>query len=142
MQTPSHLIISAVLGRGLARAAVPFHWGMFLLGAVLPDLSFALLTLGGEIYYRWFAPLPVAGMSIMEYLHFHLFFNSWWWIVPHNTFHSLVINGLLLGLGWWMWKLARPWGAPLFWLATSLQLHTLIDILTHTSDGPSPFLSA
>ncbi|MCB0033827.1 MAG: hypothetical protein KDE51_07405, partial [Anaerolineales bacterium] len=83
--------------------------------------------------------LPVSGMSIMEYLHFDLFFHSWWWIIPHNFFHSLVINGVLIGLGWWLWRKNRPWGIPLFWLAISTQFHTLIDIFTHTSDGPLLF---
>lgn len=136
MQTPSHLIISAVLGRPLQRFTLPFSWSAFLFGSVLPDIPFALLTLAGEIYYRFFAPLPVENLSIMEYLHFDRFFNSWWWIIPHNFLHSLIINGLLIAFGYFLWRQKRPWGAWLFWLAISTQLHTIIDIFTHTSDGP------
>lgn len=138
MQTPSHLIISAALARPLKRFSIPFHLKAFLIGSVLPDIPFAFLTLAGELYYRFFAPLPVDG-SIMEYLHFDLFFNSWWWIIPHNFFHSLIINGVLIAAGYLLWRGSRPWGAPLFWLAISTQFHTIIDIFTHTTDGPLLF---
>lgn len=136
MQTPSHLIISGAIGRNIIKPAISFSWIGFLFGSVLPDIPFTLLTIGGEIFYRWFTPLPVPGVSIMEYLHFDLFFNSWWWIVPHNFFHSLIINGVLIGLGWWLWRKEHSWAPFIFWLAVSTQLHTIIDIFTHTSDGP------
>ncbi|MFT5195587.1 MAG: membrane-bound metal-dependent hydrolase YbcI (DUF457 family) [Cellvibrionaceae bacterium] len=136
MQTPSHFIISSAIGRNIVQPTIKFSWMAFLIGSVLPDIPFTLLTLGGEIFYRWFAPLPVTGVSIMEYLHFDLFFTSWWWIVPHNFFHSIVINGVLIILGWWLWQKNYSWGRFIFWLAISTQLHTVIDIFTHTSDGP------
>lgn len=136
MQTPSHLIINAAIGRNLNQLKMPFSLKAFLVGSILPDIPFALLTLGGEVFYRWFKPLPVANMSVMEYLHFDLFFTSWWWIIPHNFFHSIIINGILMMTGWWLWKRQRRWGTVIFWLALSAQIHTVIDIFTHTSDGP------
>jgi len=69
MQTPSHFLLTAVLNRQLAQRDIPVASKALLVGSVLPDIPFLLLTVGFEIYYRWFAPLPVAG-GIMEYLHF------------------------------------------------------------------------
>lgn len=135
MQTPSHFLLTAVLNRQLAQGNIPLHSKALLVGSVLPDIPFLLLTIGFEIYYRWFAPLPVDG-SIMEYLHFDLFFNDPLWIISHNFFHSPLINSLALLLGWWGFRQNWRWGLPLFWLAVGTQIHTVIDILTHYSDGP------
>ena len=135
MQTPSHFLITAVLNHRLARRGVPLCNKALLIGSVLPDMPFLLLTIGFEIYYRWLAPLPVTG-SIMAYLHFDLFFNDPLWIISHNFFHSPIINSLLLLLGWWGFRQNWRWGLPLFWLAVGTQIHTIIDILTHYSDGP------
>ncbi|MFN3979466.1 MAG: metal-dependent hydrolase [Caldilinea sp.] len=138
MQTQSHFLITAA-------ALTPFRhrsWvdttvaAALLLGAVLPDIPFFVLTVGGEVYYRWLASPPTTA-SIMEYLHFTLFYNDPWWIVAHNFFHSLLINGalLLLGLWWWRQRDSR-WGKAFFWLAVSMIVHVGIDIFTHRSDGP------
>jgi membrane-bound metal-dependent hydrolase YbcI (DUF457 family) len=135
MQTPSHFLITAVVNYKLKERAVAVHSKALLVGSVLPDIPFFLLTMGGEIYYRWLAPLPVEG-SIMEYLHLDLFFNDPVWIISHNFFHAPFINSLLLLLGWWGWQQEWRWGWPLFWLAVGTQFHTILDIFTHHSDGP------
>lgn len=135
MQTPSHFLITAALGPKLPQRTLPVHMPALLIGSVLPDVPFILLTLAGEVYYRWFAPLPVAG-SIMEYLHFTLFFTDPLWIISHNFFHSLIINAILLIVGYYGFRRQRRWGLPLFWLALSMEFHTVIDIFTHNSDGP------
>lgn len=138
MQTPSHFLLTAVLAH---KAPIPnqtIHKSAFLVGSVLPDLPLLVLTFGYEIYYRWFAIPPTSG-SIMEYLHFDLFFTDPIWIISHNFFHSLVINGALLGVGYWgMWQ-KRRWARPLFWLSISTLFHTILDIFTHHSDGPLLF---
>lgn len=136
MQTPSHLLITAVLankGRNLTN--IPVHMPALLIGSVLPDIPFALLTLLYEIYFRWFAPFP-GEATIMEYLHFDLFYTDPVWLIGHNFFHSLVINSLLIGLGYWGFKRHWRWGQPLFWLGIGTLFHTIIDIFTHNSDGP------
>ena len=135
MQTPTHLLVSAVVGRQLAQRGFAVHLPGVLLGSVLPDLPLFLLTVGGEVYYRWFARLPVDG-SVMEYLHLTLFFTDPFWIASHNLFHSLVVNSILLGVGYLGWRCRRRWGLGLFWLAASMLFHTLIDIAMHHSDGP------
>jgi len=135
MQTPTHFLLTAFLDRTLPSQGRAVHTGALLFGAVLPDLPFIVLTLAGELYYRWFASPPTDG-TVMEYLHFTLFFTDPLWIISHNFFHSLVINALLLTIGWYGWHRRRSWGVFLFWLATSMFFHTVIDIATHHSDGP------
>ena len=135
MQTPSHFLITAVLGPKLAQRPMPVHRVALLLGSVLPDVPFILLTLGGEIYYRWFDVLPASG-SIMEYLHFNLFYTDPVWIIGHNFFHSLLINTMLIVLGYYGFRARKRWGLFVFWLAMSMEFHTLIDIFTHHTDGP------
>ena len=135
MQTPSHLIVTAALRYGLGRHSLPLHTPALLIGSVLPDIPFALLSIVYELYYR-ITGIAVPAPSIMEYLHFDLFFNDPLWIVSHNTFHSLLVNGLLLAIGYWQWRHGRRWGLWLFWLAASMLFHTTIDIFTHNSDGP------
>lgn len=135
MQTPSHFLITAVLGPKLSQRFMPIHMGALLLGSILPDVPFILLTIGGEIYYRWFALLPASG-SIMEYLHFTLFYTDPVWIIGHNFFHSLIINTSLLVLGYYSFRARKRWGLFVFWLAVSMEFHTLIDIFTHHTDGP------
>lgn len=135
MQTPSHFLITAVLGPKLSQRHIPVSMGALLLGSVLPDVPFIVLTLSGEIYYRWFVVLPTSG-SIMEYLHFTLFYTDPVWIISHNFFHSLVINTLLIILGYYSFRKRKRWGLFVFWLAVSMAFHTFIDIFTHHTDGP------
>lgn len=133
MQTQSHLIMTAALRYPLRRQSIPIsNWGL-LLGAILPDIPFTLLTIAYEIYYR-VAGIPFSTPTIMEHLHFDLFFNDPVWIVSHNTPHSLVVNGVLLIIGYWLYR--RNGRTFLFWLAAAMLLHTGIDIFTHSSDGP------
>lgn len=136
MQTPSHLLITAVLARKSSNpTSIPVHMPALLIGSVLPDIPFALLTLLYEIYFRWFAPFP-GEATIMEYLHFELFYTDPIWLIGHNFFHSLVINSLLIGLGYWGFRRHWRWGQALFWLGIGTLFHTIIDIFTHNSDGP------
>jgi len=138
MQTPSHFLLTALYAnRAMAYQTPPFHLWALLIGSVLPDIPFTILTIAGEIWFRWFATLPVNDLSIMEYLHFDLFFTDPLWIISHNVFHSLIINGLLAAIGYWLWRMyTSQWALATFWLGSSMTAHTLIDIFTHSSDGP------
>ncbi|MCB0135300.1 MAG: hypothetical protein KDD75_09355, partial [Caldilineaceae bacterium] len=102
MQTPTHFLIAGALAVPARRHLIG-NTPALLLGAVLPDIPFALLTLWGLFYYRWIAPLPQPGV-IMEYLHFTLYFTDPIWIAGHNFFHSLVVDGLLFAVGLWGWR--------------------------------------
>lgn len=136
MQTYSHFLITAVGQERLKRRGLAVSTAAVLIGSVLPDLPFTLLTLTLMAYYTWFAPLPVSGQSVMEYLHLDLYFNDPLWIASHNFFHA-PLNLLALGaLGWGAMRRQRPWGAVLFWFAIGAGLHSVIDIFTHHNDGP------
>lgn len=135
MQTPSHALIAAALALPLRRRAIKVHMPAVVLGAILPDIPLFFLSLGGVAYFSWFAPLPPA-TRLGDHLFDTLFFYDPLWIVAHNFFHSLPINGLLCAVGWWAMKRGKRWGRALFWLAISMLLHTVIDIATHYDDGP------
>jgi membrane-bound metal-dependent hydrolase YbcI (DUF457 family) len=135
MQPQSHFLMTALAGKQLQQQGIPVRHKAWLLGSVLPDVPLALLTLGGILYYRWFNPTIPTG-EVHELLHFQLFFTDPWWIASHNFFHSLVIGGLLLALGWFARRKQRQWGIALVWFAAATLFHTGIDIFTHHSDGP------
>lgn len=138
MQTPSHFLLTAVLAHKVSPRNQTISKTSLLVGSFLPDLPFILLTIGYEAYYRWFV-VPPTSDSIMEYLHFDLFFNDPVWIISHNFFHSLVINFVLLTVGYWGVRRELPWAYLLFWLSVGTLFHTVIDIFTHHSDGPLLF---
>ena len=111
---------------------------LLLLGSVLPDVPFALLSAIYTLYYRYWPTAPALA-DIHRYLHSELFFTDPLWIIAHNTPHSLVVNGALLALGAFVAHRGRRWGRPLLWLAAGMTGHALIDVFTHYSDGPLLF---
>lgn len=140
MQTPSHLLITAFLARRVSsNRAVPLQRTALLVGSFLPDIPFALLSLGYGAYYRWWATPLIPPGEIMLYLHLEKFFIDPIWLIGHNFFHALPINSLLLLIGYLAWRHQRRWGRPLFWLAVGTLFHTILDILTHHNDGPLLF---
>lgn len=136
MQTYSHFLITAALNIQLKRREQKVNTPWLLVGSILPDLPFTLLTLVFWAYYLWVAPISddQTVMSVMEYMHFDLFYRDPVWIIGHNFFHAPFI---LLAIGVIGWQLRHKlWGARLLWLSVGAGLHTLIDIFTHHSDGP------
>lgn len=138
MQTHSHFLMTAALNRVLQHRQVIVHRNTFLLGAVLPDVPFWLLTAGGQIYYTWFARTPT-GESPMVYLHLYLYFNDPLWIISHNLFHAPFILLALGVVGWLGIQNSQPWSTYLLWFVFGAGLHSLIDIATHHNDGPLLF---
>jgi membrane-bound metal-dependent hydrolase YbcI (DUF457 family) len=138
MQTHSHLLLTALVPKIMPSSRRNFlHQPALLLGAVLPDVPFLVLTAVYGLAYTWQTSLSPG--EIMTYLHFDLFYRDPVWLIGHNFFHSLIINGLLLGLGVWGLQTNKRWARPLFWLAIGTTFHTAIDIVTHHSDGPLLF---
>ncbi len=135
MNTPSHLIINAALSKALHR--VPMQRSAFLFGAVMPDIPFFLLTIGGFIYYRFIQGQEVS--VIMAYMFNQLYFHDPLWISAHNLLHSPTL--LLLGLAA-LWRFRDRsdsrlrWG---FWFLAGCLVHTALDIPTHVNDGPLLF---
>ncbi|MEZ4638163.1 MAG: metal-dependent hydrolase [Caldilineaceae bacterium] len=139
MQTYSHFLITTALNVPFKQRQPQVNTPWLLMGSVLPDVAFTLLTLVFWPYYLWVAPIAAnqTVMSVMEYMHFDLFFRDPVWIVGHNFFHAPLIL-LSLGLVGFRWRHHR-WGQRLLWLAVGAGLHTVLDIFTHHSDGPLIF---
>lgn len=136
MQTYSHFLMTATLGRPLRRWGFAVHRPAFLIGAVLPDVPFLLLTLGYWAYYLWIDP-SVSGqtaLSVMEYMHSVLFYQDPIWIVGHNTLHAPLVL-FAIGLSGFFLRRRRRWGNVLLWFSVGAGFHTLVDIFTHHSDG-------
>ena len=131
MRTPSHFIMTAIINYSIPKNQRRTF--AFLLGSVLPDLPFAILTVIYSLYFT-ISGSNLTDVSLMEYLHFDLFFSDSIWIISHNIFHSLVVGLLMLAIAYS--KRDTEWGKWLLWLTLAILLHTIIDIFTHHSDGP------
>ena len=131
MRTPSHLIMTTVINYSIPQSQRKTV--AFLLGSVLPDIPFAILTVVYSLYFTISGSTP-NDTSLMEYLHFDLFFRDPIWIISHNIFHSLVVGFMMLLVAYI--KRDTLWGKRLMWLTFGILLHTIIDIFTHHTDGP------
>lgn len=135
MQTYSHLLLTALGQKKAQQAGVPVHAQAMLIGSVLPDIPFFLLTLLGQLYYSWFAATPT-GESPMVYMHTTLYFTDPLWLASHNLFHApLILAGIAL-VGFLATRRNSKWGRVLFWFAISAGFHSFLDIFTHFDDGP------
>ena len=151
MQTYSHYIMTAVLGRVVkkqqARADAgrwpPLRHTSLLLGSVAPDVPLIAITLGLLL-------ADVAGVKLSDnsgqvvssnvgYLFETLFFHSPWVKAAHNLFHAPLLVLSYTALGYWAWQQKRGWGPALFWFGLACTLHTAIDIPLHYDDGPLLF---
>ncbi|MFP4436129.1 MAG: metal-dependent hydrolase [Chloroflexaceae bacterium] len=132
MNTPSHLILTAALGKRLRRT--PVVRSAFLLGAVAPDLPLILLTIGGVVYYHYILGWEIG--ATFQYIFDDLFFNNPVWIALHNLFHGPTM--LLLGLAL-VWPFRRRINSAFrwfYWFLLGCLLHSGIDVVTHVNDGP------
>ncbi|MCB0213087.1 MAG: metal-dependent hydrolase [Anaerolineae bacterium] len=151
MQTYSHYIITAVLGRVVkkqqGRSGVgrwpPLRHTSLLLGSVAPDVPLIAITLGLLL-------ADVAGVKMVDgsgqvvssnvaYLFETMFFHDPWVKAAHNLFHAPLLVVGYTALGYWAWKTERGWGPALFWFGLACTLHTAIDIPLHYDDGPLLF---
>jgi hypothetical protein len=129
VQTYSHLLITAVLGRNVFRGKRT----ALLAGSVAPDLPLGLLTVGYVLDRRLVRPhLPDKTRCSPTYN--DLYFNNPWWIAAHNSLHA-PLPLLALGLIGYYWR-RTGWGNWLFWFAVGCAGHTAVDLLTHADDGP------
>lgn len=131
MRTPSHLLIGVAINTTIPEEQRCTSALVF--GSILPDLPFTILTVIYWVYYQFWGTVP-SDVSTMEYLHFDIFFRDPIWIISHNFFHSLVIGLVLFAVGYI--NRNRYWGKWLMWLMVGTLIHTVIDIVTHHSDGP------
>lgn len=135
MQTYSHLLLTAAMQQPLQKRGIAVNLKAMLLGSVLPDLPFFLLTALFGLYYTWFAPTPT-GEGPLIYMHMTLYFKDPLWIISQNFFHAPFIIAGLAMIGYLGLRQQKPWGSWLFWLAFAAGFHVVLDILTHNKDGP------
>lgn len=109
MQTYSHLIITGAVSMPLKRRDYPVHLTAFLLGSVIPDIPFFVLTILGGIYFTWLAPVPT-GESPLIYMHMTLYFTDPLWLLAHNFFHAPLILIALGLIGYWGIRTGRSSG--------------------------------
>ncbi len=138
MQTYSHALINGALAGPLKRRGWEINVFAFVLGGVLPDIAFFLLTISGQIYF-WLIGGTPTGESPMVYMHMTLYFTDPLWIAAHNFLHAPLILLPLALCGYWGIKAQKRWGGFLLWFALGAGLHALIDIFTHADDGPILF---
>ena len=138
MQTYSHALINGALAAPLRRRGWKVNGFAFVLGGVLPDMPFFLLTIMSEVYYRLIGGTPT-GESPMIYAHMTLYFTDPLWIAAHNFLHAPLIILSLGVFGYWAAKQHRRWGVFLLWFTLGAGLHAVIDIFTHADDGPVLF---
>jgi membrane-bound metal-dependent hydrolase YbcI (DUF457 family) len=133
MNTPSHLIINAAIGKNI-NGKVDIVQSAFLWGAVMPDIPFGILSVVATFYYR--VIVGYQSPDLMEAVLHPLYFNNPFWISAHNVLHSPLALGLFLAI-LWRWR-NQPGKVPrwLYWFFVGCALHTGIDILTHYDDGP------
>lgn len=136
MNTPSHLIITAALRKGVG-CAVAIPRGAFLLGSVLPDVPLFFLAIGSQIYFRYLAVGNSPRMT--EQTFDYLYFNNPWWIASHNLLHSPTLLLIALGALWGARSLVGTRRHWCFWFVLGCLLHTALDIPTHVDDGPVLF---
>ncbi|MEZ4708255.1 MAG: hypothetical protein R3A44_13675 [Caldilineaceae bacterium] len=153
MQTYSHYIVTAALNRVWKKreqgggplmlagyTLPPVKTAPLMLGSILPDIPLILLSFGAIGYDRMhgiemsFDNDPAH--SLTAWLFDYAFFNVWWVKALHNLFHAPLMVLAYLGIGYWLWRRGRAWGASLFWLAVACLIHTAIDIPLHYDDGP------
>lgn len=132
MTTPSHLIVTAALHKGLKRR-MPMVLSAVLLGSVAPDIPLFLLSTGTALYYL------SKGQDITDMHSFmfnDFFFNNPWWIIPHNLLHAPLLLLLGLALTWRYRRRLNSAARWVFWFLSATLLHTFVDLLTHATDGP------
>ena len=138
MQTYSHALINGALAGPLKRRGWEVSTAAFVLGGVLPDIPFFLLTVMGGLYY-WIVGGTPTGESPMVYMHMTLYFTDPLWMAAHNFLHAPLILLPMGAIGYVGMKSGKRWGAFLLWFSLGAGLHSLIDIFTHAGDGPILF---
>ncbi|HEY9728078.1 MAG TPA: metal-dependent hydrolase [Chroococcales cyanobacterium] len=135
MNTPSHFLMTAALDKSLPR--VPIVKRAFLLGSIAPDLPLWILSISSIGYYHFLQGWSLAETS--KYVFGKLYFHNPFWIASHNFLHSPILLLFALSL---VWRSRRNIGSKsrwLFWFLLACLFHSIVDIFTHSDDGPLLF---
>ena len=135
MRSYTHFLMTAVIRRRLGKRPAAAPPATFLLGSVLPDVPLALLS-AAFLLQRRCQGLEAA---LCGEVYDSFYFSDPLWLSGHNLFHTPPLILLYALAGSWGARHERRWGRPLLWLALGFALHSLVDILTHATDGPLLF---
>jgi membrane-bound metal-dependent hydrolase YbcI (DUF457 family) len=138
MRTYSHFLMTAVLNDGLNTRGVPVHTPALLLGSITPDVPLLALTVGFVARRSW-SGVPATADPICGPHYNDLYFHNPFWIAAHNLLHAPLLIGLIAWAGYRSDRRQKERGMGLFWFALAGGLHALIDIVTHSNDGPLLF---
>ncbi len=114
----------AVSGRKLPK------WALWA-GAIAPDLPLFLLSV--SYYYYYTLQTGWSSRSAFRQIFSEHFYFDPVWIISHNLLHAPLL--LLLGLGvchLFKWR-------HCFWFLGAAMIHAMVDIFTHSDDGPLVF---
>ncbi len=139
MNTPSHFLINAALRRGAWSLSAPPRRS-FLIGAVLPDVPLAILSLSTYITARMEAGQDTS--MVMRAAFDERYFRDPLWIVAHNVFHAPILLALVLAFLWRYRHLTGSWWRWALWLFAGCAVRSLIDLATQYDGAVSFFLFA
>lgn len=134
MQTQSHVLINAALGKQLERRGIrPKYWALAI-GSFMPDVPLTILTINYILKTGGFGRPPE---ELFGQAYDALYFTDPVWVIGHALFHAPLMITLWMLIGWWVgFRQGKQWGQWIFWFAVGNALHSLIDIPTHHHDGP------
>ena len=131
--------MTIVLNDGLKSRGLSVHTKALLLGSFMPDVPLLLLTLGFLARRSWLG-LSAAADPICGPRFNHLYFHHPLWQAGHNLFHAPLLIGLTAWVGYRSGRVRQQkWGLALVWFALACGFHSLVDIVTHSTDGPLLF---
>lgn len=134
MQTYSHALVNAALGKQLEKRGVrPKYWAL-VLGSLMPDAPLTVLTLNYIAQRGGFNAEP---SEVFGSAYDALYFTDPVWIIGHSLFHSPFMIALYLIIGWYFgFRRGQQWAQWVFWFAVGNGLHSFADVFTHHNDGP------
>lgn len=134
MQTYSHAIVNAAVGKQLEKRGIrPMYWAL-VVGSLIPDIPLTILTMNYIMKTGGFGRPPE---ELFGPAYDSLYFSNPTWVIGHNLFHAPLMVLLWLAMGWFFgWRRGHTWGKWFFWFALGTALHSLVDIPTHHHDGP------
>lgn len=135
MQTYSHMLINAAVGKKLEQRGIrPMYWALTI-GSFMPDVPLTIMSIGYTVLYEWFG--HQSAQEAAFYAFDVLFFEDRLWMASHNLFHAplMILFYMAIGYGFGF-RQNRRWGQWIFWFSLGNLLHTALDIPTHHNDGP------
>ena len=133
MHTYSHLVQTAWLRQAMRGRGIDVPRS-FVLGSFMPDIPLMLLT-AARLVSLWQSDSPDRILFGHEYD--ALYFGDPLWIVSHSAMHAppLVLAGILTGFLLAQRRNRKTWAA-IGWFWAGCGIHSVLDIATHTYDGP------